>query len=142
MLSFLRPEPEQQPKVWLKRCMVDASCLPLQLSKVAMNLHSRSRVPQRIKQEVLLDAHFGGFGKTEPRLIQEIAEFTWETGVLLDPLYSAKALHAMRSRVEKGLHNGQRVGLIHTGGLTAWYGKWTEVLSIKNPDSTKPGLSD
>ena len=69
--------------------------------------------------------HFGGYAKTPESLFQFIQEFTEETGILLDPIYTSKAFYAVKQKAQSGYFKpGERVGLIHTGGLTGWYGKW------------------
>jgi len=72
----------------------------------------------REKTHLLLPYHFGGYAKTTPELIAFMQEFTSETDIKLDPVYTAKAAYAMRKlagnlndfRPEKWI-------LIHTGGL-------------------------
>jgi len=66
----------------------------------------------------LLDACRGGFA----RIDAELAGFMFETercsGLLLDPLYTAKALLALRNQVEAGdIARGTRLLFVHTGGL-------------------------
>lgn len=78
--------------------------------------------------------HFGGYAKTDQKLMHFIVEFGSETGILLDPVYTAKCFYAAKDLTLKGRFNPKsKVGLIHTGGLTGWYGKWTELISIKKP---------
>jgi 1-aminocyclopropane-1-carboxylate deaminase len=66
----------------------------------------------------LLDACRGGFA----RIDAELARFMFETercsGLLFDPLYTAKALLALRNQVEAGdIARGTRLLFVHTGGL-------------------------
>ncbi|MFY0643843.1 MAG: pyridoxal-phosphate dependent enzyme [Bacteroidia bacterium] len=79
---------------------------------------------------LLLDYHFGGYAKTSIELMRFIQDFAIETNVLLDPIYTAKAAFAVKDLIIRDkLAAGSQIGLIHTGGLTGWYGKWTELLT-------------
>jgi 1-aminocyclopropane-1-carboxylate deaminase len=78
--------------------------------------------------QLRLDYHFGGYGKTTSDLMDFIRETARQTGVLFDPIYSGKALYAVKDMAEHSeWPKGSTVGLVHTGGLTGWYGKWTEI---------------
>lgn len=87
--------------------------------------------------DLITDHHRGGYAKTDLELMQFICDFYKETKVLLDPIYTAKAMYALYQDVLEGAFpERERIGFIHTGGLTGWYGKWTELLQI-NPDLKK-----
>jgi 1-aminocyclopropane-1-carboxylate deaminase len=64
------------------------------------------------------DFHFGGYAKSAPELIQFQKEFTKQTNIVIDPVYTAKALSALKSDCEKGLLAlNQKVAFLHTGGM-------------------------
>lgn len=66
----------------------------------------------------LADAHHGGYGKTSPALLSFIHEIGDNTGLLLDPVYTGKALWALCQQIRhQALPAGSRVLFIHTGGL-------------------------
>ena len=66
----------------------------------------------------LLDASLGGFGKVDARLAQLIDDGERSAGLPLEPLYTGKALLALRDEVEAGYFApGTRLLLLHTGGL-------------------------
>ncbi|WP_052266341.1 1-aminocyclopropane-1-carboxylate deaminase/D-cysteine desulfhydrase [Pedobacter kyungheensis] len=70
-----------------------------------------------------LDYHFGGYAKTTPELIHFIKMFTAQTGLLLDPVYTAKMFYAISDLEKKGqLHRDERILAIHTGGLMGLFG--------------------
>jgi len=73
--------------------------------------------------ELHLDYHFGGYAKTTTELIDFIKTFTAQTGLLLDPVYTAKMFYAILDLQQKGLinHNDKILG-IHTGGLMGLFG--------------------
>ena len=66
----------------------------------------------------LHEASRGGFAKVDAELLgfMQVAEV--ESGVPLEPLYTAKALMALRQQVEAGYFaRGSRLVFVHTGGL-------------------------
>jgi 1-aminocyclopropane-1-carboxylate deaminase len=74
------------------------------------------------------DYHCGGYAKTNGELIDFIKEFTRETGILLDPIYTGKMMLAIHKLCEiKTIKKGEKVLAIHTGGLTGWFGKASEL---------------
>jgi 1-aminocyclopropane-1-carboxylate deaminase len=65
-----------------------------------------------------LDAHGGGYARTSPLLAAFMAAFQHQTGVALDPVYTAKMVLRFNQMVAQGeVVAGSRVLLIHTGGL-------------------------
>ena len=70
-----------------------------------------------------LDYHFGGYAKTTPELISFIKAFTSKTGLLLDPVYTAKMFYAIRDLAQQGvIGKDEKVLAIHTGGLMGLFG--------------------
>lgn len=68
--------------------------------------------------ELHTDYHFGGYGKTDDRLIQFIKQFVAETGILIEPVYTGKMLYAVFDLAAKGyFKRGDRILAIHTGGI-------------------------
>lgn len=66
----------------------------------------------------LLDASLGGFARLDARLACFIKDCERVLGLPLDPLYTGKALLALRDEVEAGYFApGTRLLLLHTGGL-------------------------
>lgn len=83
--------------------------------------------------DLILDMHEGGYARTTPSLMKFVEEFYNETEILLDPIYTSKAALAIKRSAENGdYRSGSRIGLVHTGGLTGWYGKWTELIPFIN----------
>jgi 1-aminocyclopropane-1-carboxylate deaminase len=72
--------------------------------------------------------HCDGYAKTNDELIDFIKEFTAETGVLLDPIYTGKMMLAIKKLIDSNnISQGERIVAIHTGGLTGWFGKANEL---------------
>ncbi|QDW25965.1 pyridoxal-phosphate dependent enzyme [Pedobacter sp. KBS0701] len=70
-----------------------------------------------------LDYHFGGYAKTNPELINFIKTFTAQTGLLLDPVYTAKMFYAIVDLQKRGIiGKDEKILAIHTGGLMGLFG--------------------
>ena len=55
---------------------------------------------------------------TDKALLSFIADFTAETGMPLEPVYSGKMMLALKSLLESGYYpRGSRILVIHGGGL-------------------------
>ena len=66
----------------------------------------------------LLDASRGGFARVDPLLLDFIDATHQACGLPLEPLYTAKALLALKAQVEAGRFTpGTRLIFVHTGGL-------------------------
>ncbi len=62
--------------------------------------------------------HFGGYAKTKPELIHFINAFREKTGILLEPIYTGKAMFGLLQLIEKGaIKSNTSIVFIHTGGL-------------------------
>jgi 1-aminocyclopropane-1-carboxylate deaminase len=65
-----------------------------------------------------LDYHFGGYGKTTPKLIQFIKQFVANTGILIEPIYTGKMLYALYNMASKDhFKPGSKILAIHSGGI-------------------------
>ncbi|MDB5993752.1 MAG: 1-aminocyclopropane-carboxylate deaminase [Pseudomonas sp.] len=66
----------------------------------------------------LFDASRGGFAKVDPLLLDFIEHAEAASGIPLEPLYTGKALLALKLHLDAGkFKNGTRLIFIHTGGL-------------------------
>ncbi|MFL1494317.1 1-aminocyclopropane-1-carboxylate deaminase/D-cysteine desulfhydrase [Pseudomonas antarctica] len=66
----------------------------------------------------LLDASRGGFAKVDPLLLNFIQATEQACGLLLEPLYTGKALLALKQQIEAGrFAPATRLIFVHTGGL-------------------------
>jgi 1-aminocyclopropane-1-carboxylate deaminase len=62
--------------------------------------------------------HFGGYAKTTPELLEFIKNFIAKTGLLIDPVYTAKMFYAINDLANKNyFEKDARILAIHTGGL-------------------------
>ncbi|MES2418755.1 MAG: pyridoxal-phosphate dependent enzyme [Bacteroidota bacterium] len=82
--------------------------------------------------KVHADYHFGGYAKTTPELLQFTANFTSQTGLLVDPVYTAKMFYAINDLSSKNYFKKEaKILAIHTGGLLGILGmkeKFNELL--------------
>lgn len=69
------------------------------------------------------DYHFGGYAKTTPELVGFIKNFTAQTGLLSDPVYTAKMFYAIIDLQKQGvIDKDEKILAIHTGGLMGLFG--------------------
>ena len=66
----------------------------------------------------LIDASRGGFGRFDAPLARFMCDIEHITGLPLEPVYTAKAMMALRLHVQGGyVARGTRIVFVHTGGL-------------------------
>ncbi|WP_421312844.1 1-aminocyclopropane-1-carboxylate deaminase/D-cysteine desulfhydrase [Aeromonas sp. 603404] len=67
---------------------------------------------------VALDHHDGGYAKFSPALWQWVQDFSAETGLPLEPIYSGKAMWGLFRELAAGrIAPGSKIVFIHTGGM-------------------------
>lgn len=67
--------------------------------------------------------HFGGYAKTTVELLHFVRYFTQKTGIMLDPIYTGKAMFALFDLVKQGYFAPQSsILFLHTGGLIGTLG--------------------
>jgi 1-aminocyclopropane-1-carboxylate deaminase len=70
--------------------------------------------------------HEGGYAKTTPELFAFMDAFAANTGILLDQVYTGKMMKAVISLVQEQYYKpGDRLLLIHTGGLLGLLSRWS-----------------
>lgn len=72
-----------------------------------------------------IQAKGDGYALSTEEELQTVMDVAQATGVILDPVYSGKAVHAMLAEMTQHPHEwlGRRVLFIHTGGLLGMYDK-------------------
>ena len=64
--------------------------------------------------------HEGGYAKTSDRLLEFTRTFIRDTGILIDPVYTAKMLMAAHTLLEEDYFSrGEKIVCLHTGGTIA-----------------------
>lgn len=62
--------------------------------------------------------HFGGYAKTQPALLEYMANFASAYGILTDPVYTAKLFFAVNDLAEsQQIDRDAKIVALHTGGL-------------------------
>lgn len=70
-----------------------------------------------------LDYHFGGYAKTTPVLLQFMKNFIAQTGMLIDPVYTAKLFFAIDDLARQNyFEKDAKILAVHTGGLLGIWG--------------------
>ncbi len=91
--------------------------------EVRRNLHTvigDDETEEMMMEQVhlLTEYHFGGYAKTTPALIAFMRRFREMTGIITDPVYTAKAAFALEQEALKKPPAGpENWVLLHTGGL-------------------------
>lgn len=82
------------------------------------NLLRQAGYPAHQNYELLCDFHHGGYAKAPPVLRQFCQEFTAETGIPVEPVYTGKMFYALHQLAQAGhFRPGEQVVALHTGGL-------------------------
>lgn len=67
---------------------------------------------------IALDHHDGGYAKFSPALWQWVQDFSADTGLPLEPIYSGKAMWGLFRELAAGrIASGSKIVFIHTGGM-------------------------
>lgn len=84
--------------------------------------------------KLILDYHFGGYGKVKPELISFLNQFYEETKIPLDPIYTGKMMFGIIDLIKKGYFaKNSKILAIHTGGLQGIKGM-NNLLKKKNKE--------
>ncbi len=72
---------------------------------------------------IVRDYEFGGFAKLHQPLLDFVNVFREQSGILLDPVYTAKMMYGVYEMLARGdFLPGCTVVAVHTGGLQGWKG--------------------
>ena len=72
---------------------------------------------------VIYDEYFGeGYGIPTPEMVDAVRTLARTEGILLDPVYSGKAMAGLIDLIKRGVFTrGQNIVFIHTGGTPALF---------------------
>ncbi len=77
-----------------------------------------SKFAKKSNWQLITAYHFGGYAKINQELIVFINRFYKQSGIPLDPIYTAKMCYGIADLIQKGyFEKGSKILLIHTGGL-------------------------
>jgi 1-aminocyclopropane-1-carboxylate deaminase len=73
---------------------------------------------ETVRLTLCADYQFGGFARVNDELIDFMLAIYAKTGLITEPVYTAKTLFALYDHIKQGIHQaGDRLLFIHTGGL-------------------------
>jgi 1-aminocyclopropane-1-carboxylate deaminase len=76
------------------------------------------RFTKKSTYEIVHDYTFGGYAKVSDELIGCMNDWLKQTGVLFDPVYTAKMMYGILDRIRRGaIPKGSVILAVHTGGL-------------------------
>lgn len=74
--------------------------------------------------QLLTEFAHGGYAKVSPELLAFCAQFTKQTDVPIEPVYTGKVMYAVRELIQAGyFHPQERLIILHTGGLQGARGR-------------------
>ena len=92
------------------------------------------RFAQQNNWDLILDYHFGGYGKVNLELIQFINQFYKKQHIPLDPIYTGKMVFGVIDLIKKNYFpEGSKILMIHTGGIQGIEGMNLKLKKIKSP---------
>ena len=72
----------------------------------------------KVRHKIIHDYHFGGYAKTNERLIDSANSFIKDYKIPLDPIYTSKMCYAIFDLIDQGLiEKGSKIVAVHTGGI-------------------------
>lgn len=78
------------------------------------------------------DYHFGGYAKTKPELFNFMQQFIAGTGILIDPVYTAKMCFALYDLTRNNyFQKNEKIVMLHTGGLLGIMGMKDKIMQVK-----------
>ncbi len=80
--------------------------------------HLLAEHPQHNPWQINLDYHFGGYAKVTHELIHFVREFTTQTKIPLEPIYSGKMFYGLFDLIKRNFFPKRyTIVALHTGGL-------------------------
>ncbi|WP_171208160.1 MULTISPECIES: D-cysteine desulfhydrase family protein [unclassified Ruegeria] len=87
--------------------------------------------PLQARIEIWDRALAPGYGKLSDKTQAALERMARTEGIFLDPVYTAKTFAGLLDLVETGqIHPGQKVVMVHTGGLPALFGYQSEMAGL------------
>ncbi len=97
----------------------DLNFITINALKMNWNAHIRAYYNITIPENITAwdDYHAGKFGSVNPALVDFIQRYFEQNGIMIDPLYNAKALYALEKKLDSGYFpNQSKIVYVHTGG--------------------------
>ncbi len=95
--------------------------------KISAQAISRYAIPVSVEKSDIrvMDGYVGeGYALNRPEEIEFIKQIALSEGLILDPVYTGKAMFGLKDQIKKGLfRKGENVLFIHTGGIFGLFPK-------------------
>jgi len=106
-----------------KREEIAAAVAGIAAQTVEQFTHDHSSPPVLPKDVIAFDSYVGaGYGLLNQRVVEAIANLAEEEGILLDPVYTGKAMAGFLDLAKSGyFERGSNVVFLHTGGIPALF---------------------
>ena len=87
-----------------------------------ISIYTNKRIIVNKEEIDIIDGYLGlGYALNQPKEIEFIHSFAKLEGIILDPVYTGKAMYGLVNEIKKGRFNKhQNILFIHTGGLFGW----------------------
>jgi D-cysteine desulfhydrase len=84
----------------------------------------------------IVDGFVGaGYGLIYPEIVEIIAKLSRTEGIVLDPVYSAKAFYGLTKMIENREFTGKNILFIHTGGIFGVFPQNAHLQNLQGPAS-------
>lgn len=119
MASGLAAALPDQIQLWVFPVLNGGAFIRDEMKRLLMQLYwDKEIVEEKMKKVRIFDSyHFGGYGKVDDELVAWINQIKSETGVPLDPIYTAKAAWGLQNELMNANSSTSEALLIHSGGL-------------------------
>ncbi|MDO4793190.1 MAG: D-cysteine desulfhydrase family protein [Filifactor alocis] len=87
-----------------------------------MNVYTKKEVKVRSDELQMIDGYVGaGYAISREEELRSILHVARTEAVVLDPVYTGKAMHGLLEEIKKGsLRSGETILFVHTGGMFGW----------------------
>lgn len=87
-----------------------------------MNSYTGKDIVVRVDELQIIDGYVGqGYAISREEELRSILHVARTEGVILDPVYTGKAMHGLLEEIKKGsVQAGETILFIHTGGMFGW----------------------
>jgi D-cysteine desulfhydrase len=107
----------------------DAKYFEQKINRIIMNFESRYQKTIALDKNPIniIDGYVGeGYGVINQDVINLIKEFAQLEGIIIDPVYGAKAMLGLKSLIESESMQGRNILFIHTGGIFGIFPFWKQ----------------
>ncbi len=88
------------------------------LNQEITSLLKDSRCGQQTQWRLQTEFHHGGYARVPGKLLDFCEQFTRQTGIPVEPIYTGKMFYGLFQLIEQGyFEQGQHIVALHTGGL-------------------------